>query len=292
MTDLLFLVPRLYSQTTKILMECARQMKISFDVSFLEHVKLVIKGDNVSIFDNGRDISKPGYVLPRIDGKRKNEGHKILTAYELNNVRKPYPADVINIVHDKFLTSLYLAKKGIPVPFTIYTRSISKIESLDFNYPIILKLLSGSGGKGVMFIDSEESLRELVGTLNVEEKAEFLIQEYLRVEHPYDIRILVVGGRIIGAMKRIAKQGEIRANVKVGGRVESYAPTQEEEEIAIKSLEVLRIDIGAVDIITLPNGESYVIELNLNPGIQGLMKATGKDIGKEIMLYVKEQIRR
>lgn len=292
MTDLLFLVPRVYSQTTKILMECARQMKISFDVSFLEHVKLVIKGDNVSIFDNGRDISKPGYVLPRIDGKRKNEGHKILTAYELNNVRKPYPADVINIVHDKFLTSLYLAKKGIPVPFTIYTRSISKIESLDFNYPIILKLLSGSGGKGVMFIDSEESLRELVGTLNVEEKAEFLIQEYLRVEHPYDIRILVVGGKIIGAMKRIAKQGEIRANVKVGGRVESYAPTQEEEEIAIKSLEVLRIDIGAVDIITLPNGESYVIELNLNPGIQGLMKATGKDIGKEIMLYVKEQIRR
>lgn len=290
--DVLFVVPKKFSGTTSLLIEASKKIGLNYDVAFIEQVKVLIGGDNrVRLRFRDKDISSPKYVFPRIDGKRKAEGYKILSSYSLLGIDMPYPPEMLNIVHDKFLTSLYLSYHNIPVPRTLYVRSSESISIDELDFPIVVKLLSGSGGKGVMIVDNKEAFKELLSTLESEGKMEFLVQEYIRMIKPQDIRILMAGGELIGAMRRVAKEGEARANVKVGGKVEKYEPSEEEIKIAKKSLEVLNIDIGAVDLLSV-NGNYYVIELNLNPGIRGLMKATDKDIALEIMKYVKNKIKR
>ncbi len=290
--DVLFVVPKKFSGTTSLLIEASKKIGLNYDVVFIEQVKVLIGGDNrVRLRFRDKDISSPKYVFPRIDGKRKAEGYKILSSYSLLGIDMPYPPEMLNIVHDKFLTSLYLSYHNIPVPRTLYVRSSESISIDELDFPIVVKLLSGSGGKGVMIVDNKEAFKELLSTLESEGKMEFLVQEYIRMIKPQDIRILMAGGELIGAMRRVAKEGEARANVKVGGKVEKYEPSEEEIKIAKKSLEVLNIDIGAVDLLSV-NGNYYVIELNLNPGIRGLMKATDKDIALEIMKYVKNKIKR
>ncbi len=288
--DLIFLVPRNYSKTTQLLIDKSKELNINYKVSLLEEVIVETSNEGNRVIYNGEDILNTRYVFPRIDGKRKSIGIKILSIYELKGVKMPYPSFALEIIHDKFLTSLYLSHYGISVPKTIYAQSLDSLKNI--HYPIILKLLSGSGGKGVMLIENEDALESVISTLQDEKGNEFLIQEYIKKEKVEDIRILVSYDKVIGAMKRIAKEGEIRANVKVGGNVLSYEPTQEEERIALKAAKALNLKICAVDIITTDDGKPYVIELNLNPGIRGLMKATSKDIAKEIMMDVKEEIKR
>ncbi len=287
--DLIFLVPKNYSKTTQLLIDKGKELNINYKVSLLEDVIIETSNEGNRVICNGENILNTRYVFPRIDGKRKNVGMKILSIYELRGVKMPYPSFALEIVHDKFLTSLYLSHYGISVPKTTYARSLESLK--DMHYPIILKLLSGSGGKGVMLIENEDALESVISTLQDEKGNEFLVQEYIKKERAEDLRILVSYGKVIGAMKRIAKEGEIRANVKVGGNVVSYEPTPEEEKLALKAAEALNLKICAVDIITSDDGKPYIVEINLNPGIRGLMKATSKDIAKEIMMDVKEEIR-
>lgn len=287
--QILFLTPSRISETTKILMKEAKK-RFSVSLSYLNNVSVYLSS-SIKIMDGDRNISYFDYVFPKIDGKRKEYGVKLISAYDMLGVKKPYNAASLLIAHDKFMTTEILASHGLNVPRTMIVKGEENLKQAlnKIGIPLVMKLLSGSGGQGVIFIDNEKTLESLINSMEHLNQV-VIVQEYVP-NAGEDIRSLVVGGRVIGAYKRVAKPGEKRSNIKLGGRGEKIELDEELEKISIKSAKAIGSDICGVDIIE-HDGKYYVLEVNLNPGIRGMMNATGINIAKEIIDYIYDVVKK
>ncbi|MFH0956388.1 MAG: RimK family alpha-L-glutamate ligase, partial [Candidatus Aenigmatarchaeota archaeon] len=207
------------------------------------------------------------------------------------DVKKPYPASTILIAHNKFLTLMELTKRNIPVPETWITGSkevAGKIVDMQ-KMPMIMKLLSGFGGEGVMIMDSRAAAKATIHTMQTLHQ-EVLIEEYL--PNPgEDIRAIVAGEDVIASFKRIAAPGSKKANIHLGGRGVDFKLTSEMKEMAISSARAVESRICAVDMV-VSKDRPYVIEVNINPGLSGIEKATGINVAKRMIDYVKGEVRR
>lgn len=286
---LLLLAPIKKSQTTMLIEEEAK--KLFSEVKCIPLKQLVISaGEKFSIEHENKELLGYDYLLPRIDSKRASFGYHVMKFFDAIGTRKPYPAQAILIAHNKFATIWELKKAGLPVPDTYYTATKESAEKIlrKMDYPAVIKIVSGFGGKGVMFAESEETGRSVVRTLDLL-KQELLIEKY--IENPgQDIRIIIIGDETV-AMRRIAKHEEKRANIYAGGRGESYKPSSIETEIAFKAAGVLKAEICAVDIVQGKEGPE-IIELNINQGIVGISKATGENVAQKIARYIYEEAKR
>ncbi|HEY5548254.1 MAG TPA: RimK family alpha-L-glutamate ligase [Coriobacteriia bacterium] len=197
-------------------------------------------------------------------------------------------SEAIMTARDKLLAHQKLASAGIPCPRTVLARQpsdVAKIVRIVGGPPVILKLLSGTHGKGVMLgrdMDEIQAALETVWALN----QTLLIQEYIDKAPGTDIRVLVVGGRVLGAMKRTAKLGQFRANVHQGATVERFPMTEELEWLALRAAEVIGLDIAGVDLIESDDGFA-VIEVNSAPGFEGFERATGCNVASEMLAYMR-----
>ncbi|MBL7160217.1 MAG: RimK family alpha-L-glutamate ligase [Candidatus Aenigmarchaeota archaeon] len=286
---LLFLAPGKISKTSeKIIMEAER---LFTEVDLIRIRDLAINaGDRFTISYNRRDLIDYDYLLPRIDSKRASFGHHVMKFFDALGTKKPYTADAIRIAHNKFATIWELKKAGLPVPDTYYTASKEAAERIldRMDYPAVIKLVGGFGGKGVMFAESKETAESIVNTLDLL-RQELLIEKF--IENPgEDIRVLIIGDEVV-SMKRIAKTGEKRANIYAGGRGISHRPSEEQIDISFKAAEIIKADICAVDIIEGKDGP-FIIELNINPGISGITKATGENVAQKIARYIYEEAKR
>ena len=187
--------------------------------------------------------------------------------------------------HNKFLTLLELQKYNVPVPASYFAGNIKSARKVleSAHYPIIMKLSTGTQGVGVMMADSVSSARSILDTLEVFNQP-YLIQEYIET-NATDIRIIVAGDKVVAAMKRKAAHSEIRANIHQGGVGVAFTPSSDIEEIAIKAAAAIKADVCAVDILE-SGKKTYVIELNLSPGLEGISKATKANVAKEIASYL------
>ncbi len=286
---LLIIAPKAKSKTTELILEEAEKI---FDVIYapVHDITLTVDKNEIKIHCDGKSITDVDYVLPKIDGKRKDYGFQIINAFDAYPVLKPYSAATILVAHDKFLTSVALARCGIPTPKTYLLKTAEGTESLinKVKFPVMVKLMSGSGGIGIMYVENKEGMRTITESMN-KLNQQILIQEF--VENPgEDVRILVTEDTIIGAYKRVAKEGEKRANIKAGGVAQKYEPTDEMKEIAIKTAKIMHADICAIDLIEGKKGP-VVIEVNINPGIRGMMDATNINIAKRIVDYIDNKIK-
>lgn len=200
----------------------------------------------------------------------------------------PIPADAYTIGHDKILTHMTLQSSRISMPKTYLVATINSGKKVlkKVQYPVVIKLPSGTHGKGVMLADSYESASSLIDALVVL-KQPFLIQEYIETDGT-DIRVLVAGDEVIGAMKRIAVQGEKRANIHAGGIGKLVQITDKTKKLAISAAKALKCDLCAVDILESDQGP-LVIEVNLSPGIQGLTKATNINVADNIAKFLHDR---
>ena len=107
-----------------------------------------------------------------------------------------------------------------------------------------------------------------------------------------DIRAFIVGDEVVAGMKRVAKKGEKRANIKTGGKGIAVKLTPEEEKISLKAAKTIKAKICAIDMIRGEDGRSRIIETNINPGLKGITKATGTNIAKKIVQYCYEEAKR
>ncbi len=282
---LLVAAPKNMAGTTKLIIEEAKKL---FKVHYapIKDITLTVSGNSTKIEHNSRDVTDIDYFLPKIDALRAYYGYQIVKAFEFYpNIPKPYSARAIQIAHDKFLTTAILSHNKIPVPKTYLVKTKKGIRHLSskIKFPIMIKLMNGSGGAGVMYVENEEAMGSIIESMNIL-KQEALVQEY--VENPgEDLRVLVAGSEILGAMKRVAAPGEKRANIKAGGHGVRYVPTKEIAEISFKSAEAIEAKMCAIDIVEGADGPK-VIEVNINPGIRGLTEATGTNIAKKIVEYV------
>ena len=289
--SLAILGPRMksVSESTKRMISEARSS--GFKVEYIPLVNIKLKaGKKLEILHGKTDVSKFDYILPRIDSKRAIIGYPIIRFLDNLDVRKPYPAETIHIAHNKFLTLEQLVKHGVRVPETYLTGSKeSAMKIIDKQkLPMMIKLLSGFGGKGVMVMESKEAAKSVINAMNTLNQ-EVLIEKFL--PNPgEDIRGFVAGDEIIGSFKRVAAPDEVRANIKSGGRGVDYKLTTEMEEICFRSAKAIKSRLCAVDMIESKDGPN-VMEVNINPGIQGIEKATNINIAKRIMDFVRGEIK-
>lgn len=195
---------------------------------------------------------------------------------------------------NKVRTMQIMKHEGIPIPRTVV---IHNVEYLDEavrklgSFPLILKTPHGSLGLGVSIIESRRSMRSMIDLIsgNLKESL-IIIQEYVKEAKGKDIRVFVVGGKIIAAMERQAKKGEFRANFHQGGSVGIVDLSKEEQEMALKATKAIGLHVAGVDIIRTTEGPK-ILEVNSNPGLEGIIQATGVNVAYHIVKFAEKLVK-
>ncbi len=189
---------------------------------------------------------------------------------------------------DKVKNIQVLQKNDIPTPKTIVVRSsqmLAEVVKTIGKYPLILKTSSGSLGVGVMIVESKRAMQSIVEMLHGQRHISVVIQEYIKESSGKDIRAFVVDNKVVAAMERIArKRGEFRSNYSLGGKIRALTLTKEEEKLALNAAKACELEMAGVDIIRTKTGPK-ILEVNSNPGIEGITEATGIDVAGEIIKY-------
>jgi ribosomal protein S6--L-glutamate ligase len=282
--------PKVASHSTKRIIDEAKLQFRRVDFVPVADVTLNV-GKGASATFGDVDLSSYDYIIPRIDSKRASVAYPVFLMLDRTDVKKPYPASTILIAHNKFLTLMELTKRNIPIPQTWITGSKEVAGSIvdRQKLPLIMKLLAGFGGEGVMIMEGRAAAKAAIHTMKTLHQ-EVLIEEYL--PNPgEDIRAIVAGDEVIASFKRIAAPGSKKANIHLGGRGVDYKLTSEMKEIAVKSCRAVESRICAVDMVE-SRGIPYVIEVNINPGLRGIEKATGINVAKRMVDYVKSEVKR
>ncbi len=199
----------------------------------------------------------------------------------------PIAPEGFQIMHNKLLTHIYLEQKGIPMPKTFVAPTITQAKEIlkDIKYPVMIKFLEGTQGKGVVFLESYAAASSFLDSL--EKEKQFIIQEHID-SNGEDIRVIVAGETVIAAMKRKAAPMEMRSNYHAGGSVHKVEVTPEMEKIAINAAKAVKADICGVDILETELGP-LVIEVNASPGLQGITQATNINVAEKIANYLYEK---
>src|SRR3989344_4092021 len=270
----------LNSESSKMIGESCREYFKDVDMISLKEIEVHVDGKGMEVLHNGVKLKDYDCVYCRASYK-----YVLLTRSITSALREkcymPLSAGSFTIGHAKFLTQLSMQKYNVNMPKTYLAGNTSNAKEIlkNIHFPAIIKIPSGTHGKGVMFADSMQSAKSLLDTMDVF-KQPVIIQEYIET-NATDIRVLVVGGKVVGCMKRKAGKDELRANIHMGGTGKKHSLSDDAEKMAVRASVAVRADICAIDL--LEKGKDYkVIEVNVSPGIQGLTKATGKDIAGEI----------
>ncbi|MGM5484768.1 MAG: ATP-grasp domain-containing protein [Nanobdellota archaeon] len=202
----------------------------------------------------------------------------------------PIQSSAFTIGHDKLLTHQVLQVAGVPMPETYIASTMEAAKRMleKVNYPIVLKFPQGTQGKGVMFAESFASANSVLDALNALNQP-FIIQEYIDTNGT-DTRAFVVGDKVVAAMKRKSSGMDKRSNLHSGGAGEPCELDNYTKKVALDAAKALGADICGVDILTSVAGPK-VIELNLSPGLQGIVKSTKIDVADKIAkaLYARTQ---
>ncbi|HAL50509.1 MAG: Ribosomal protein S6 modification protein 2 [Candidatus Uhrbacteria bacterium GW2011_GWD2_41_121] len=192
---------------------------------------------------------------------------------------------------NKIRTLQMLDHFGVPVPKTLVVRDPQLLAqaSEEFLFPVIIKVIFGTHGKGVFIAESKRSLKPIVEYLIAKEKGPVSLQEYIQEAKGCDLRVFVLGKKVVATMMRVAKSGEFRANFHQGGSVQVADLSDEEKRIAIKASQVMGLDISGVDILRTHKGPK-VIEVNSNPGIEGISKGSGVDVAAKIVTFIEHRV--
>jgi ribosomal protein S6--L-glutamate ligase len=226
---------------------------------------------------------------------RKDSWMDIVSSLEKHSVCVINSRESISICTDKYRTALRLSDYGIRQPKTILVNDPEKsalaFDKLDTQMPVIMKTLRGSKGVGVLFIESEKALDSIVQLIYKQDPdTDLLLQEYIKTD--YDVRVLVLGNKVLATMKRPVIEGDFRSNVSQGSKPEKIKLTELEIEESLKAAKAVNGLWTAVDFIPSKNREKeppFVIEVNSSPGTEGMEEASGQNISKEIIEFFTDK---
>lgn len=195
---------------------------------------------------------------------------------------------------NKIRTLQILSEQKLPIPKTVVLSSANQLDKAlsGFRFPVVVKAVFGSGGAGTFLAESLRSMRPLVEHLLKEtfDKEPIKIQEYIKESKGKDLRVFVVGNKVVATMERSAKKGDFRANIHRGGVGKLIEPTPEEVNISLAATKAVGLDIAGVDILRTKSGP-VIIEVNSTPGFEGIMQATGIDVVKRVVDYTIQKAR-
>src|SRR4051812_40774205 len=272
----------LYS--TRRLLEAAKSRGFSTRVIDVMRCNLVLEPGNPRVFHKGKEVRGLSVALPRIGASVTQIGLQAVRQLEAMGVPMVNGAAAIARSRDKLNALQVLAAGGGRIPRTGVARGGGGGEELVAQVgglPAILKLLQGTQGVGVMIAHSLAEVESILSTL-WDLGQEILLQEFVAEARGRDLRALVVGDRVAGAMRREARKGEFRSNLHRGGFGVAAQLERPYEEAAVRAAQVLGLSVAGVDLLESDAGPK-VMELNSSPGFEGLERATGLDIAGEII---------
>jgi ribosomal protein S6--L-glutamate ligase len=278
--------PRLYS--TRRLVEEANSLGCSVDVLDPMRLSVTVGNDGRRILHEGWNVEVDA-VLPRIGYSITRHGVAIARQFERMGTYVANSSDGIQNSRDKLHATQVLSANHIPVPTTAYVRDWRDVERAIRQVggvPCVIKATEGTQGSGVFLAHSEREANELAWQL-LEKGSQVLVQEYIRESHGRDVRVLVVGGKVVAAMRRRAHGREFRSNFHLGGTVESIQLPPDYSRIACKAARLLGLDIAGVDLLESERGP-LLLEVNSSPGLEGIEKATGVNVAGHIMSHIVE----
>jgi ribosomal protein S6--L-glutamate ligase len=273
--------------TTSRLVEAAARIHQRAVVLDTLRCNLALERGRPSVFYNGHEVVRVGAVLPRIGASITNYGLAVVNQFEMMGVPVANRSLAIAKSRDKLRCLQLLASHGIDIPRTVMARDRTGLEqAVDQigGLPAIIKLIQGTQGVGVMIAHTFEEIQTILDTFwNLGQ--EILLQEFIAEAKGTDIRALVVGERVIGAMRRKAKAGEFRSNIHRGGQGTVVELTPECARTALAAAKVMGLEIAGVDMLESDDGPK-IMEVNSSPGFEGLEAATGLDVAGEIIAHL------
>jgi ribosomal protein S6--L-glutamate ligase len=227
-------------------------------------------------------------VIPRIGASVTFYGTSVLRQFEMMGVYPLNESVAISRSRDKLRSMQLLSRKGLGMPVTGFANKPDDIEYLIKmvgGAPLVIKLLEGTQGIGVVLAETQKAAESVIeGFMGI--KANILVQEYIKEAGGADIRCLVVGGKVVAAMKRQAIAGEFRSNLHRGGSASLIRITPEERSTAVRAAGVMGLNVAGVDILRSNHGP-VIMEVNSSPGLEGIETATGKDIAGLIIQFIE-----
>ncbi|GAA3672476.1 RimK family alpha-L-glutamate ligase [Nocardioides ginsengisoli] len=250
-----------------------------------------LSGDEPDLQFRGKQLSDYDAVLPRIGNSITYFGTAVVRQFEQMDVYTPNTANGIANSRDKLRATQILSRHNIGMPPTTFVRDradvIPAIERVG-GAPVVIKLLEGTQGIGVILAPSIKVAEAIIETLQ-STKQQVLIQQFVKESKGRDIRALVVGDRVVAAMRRVAQGDEFRSNVHRGGSVERVELDPAYEQVAVRAAQIMGLKVAGVDMLEGNDGP-LVMEVNSSPGLEGIETATKLDVAGAIIDYIDNQV--
>jgi gamma-F420-2:alpha-L-glutamate ligase len=271
------------------LMEVAPERDISLQVISPDNFDLIITREKKTTWVDGQVVKIPDFVITRLGSGSSYFSLAIVRHLERMGVYTFNNSHGVDIVRDKLYAQQVLAQSDLPVPKTILVKFPVNIDLVEkyLGFPVIVKTVFGSKGAGVFLSQDRRSFMDLMQLLEATKpNVNIILQETVTSSLGKDLRVFVVGGKIVGCMQRTSKTDSFKANFSAGGEVTPYPINSEIEWLARESSRVLNLDIAGVDLLF--DGEHFKIcEVNASPGFKGLELASpGLNVPNEIFDYI------
>lgn len=279
--------PKLYS--TRRLLEAGEER--GHDIKVIDHRRcyMNITSHKPDVHYKGQSIGGVDAIIPRIGASISFYGTAVVRQFEMMGVYSVNESVAITRSRDKLRASQLLARRGIGLPVTGFANSPDDTDDLlDFvgGAPVVIKLLEGTQGVGVVLAETKKAAESVIEAFRGL-KANFMVQEYIKEAGGSDIRCLVIGDKVVAAMKRQGKEGEFRSNLHRGGSASLIKITPEERSTAIRSAKVMGLNVAGVDLLRSNHGP-VVLEVNSSPGLEGIENATQKNIAGMIIEFIEK----
>ena len=278
--------PRLYSH--RRLVEAAEERGHELRILNTLRCTMNITSHRPSILYNGETLSGFDAVIPRIGASITHYGLAVLRQFEMMGVWPLNESVAVGRSRDKLRSMQIFAKHGLGLPVTAFAhdpKQTDEVLKIVGGAPAVIKLLEGTQGIGVVLGETNNSAKSVIEAfrgLNVN----ILVQEFIKEAGSSDIRIFVVGGKVVAAMMRTGAEGDFRSNLHRGGSAKMVKITPEERSTAIRAAKVMGLNVAGVDVLRANHGP-VIMEVNSSPGLEGIEAATGKDVAGQIIEFIE-----
>lgn len=281
--------PKSYS--TQRLVEACKQREYQVRVFNTLNFSIELEKEEPELLYNQKMIEDYDAVLPRIGASITYFGTAVARQFQQMDIFNVNSADGILNSRDKLRCLQILSRHNIGIPPTTFVRNkrdvLPAIKRVG-GAPVVIKLLEGTQGVGVLLAHSQEMASSIVELLQ-SQKQSVLIQKFVAESKGKDIRAIVVGDRVVAAMRRIAGGQEFRSNVHRGGSTQNVELEEEYRETAIRAAKIIGLGIAGVDMLEGSDGPQ-VMEVNSSPGLEGIERCSGIDVAGSFVNYIASRV--
>jgi ribosomal protein S6--L-glutamate ligase len=279
----------LYS--TRRLMEAGAER--GHEVRVIDYLRcyMDVTSNHPTIFYGTKDLRPIDAVIPRIGASNTFYGCAVVRQLEVMGVFAANGSQAISRSRDKLRCLQLLAREGVDLPRTGFVHSAKDVDAVIEavgGAPLVIKLIEGTQGIGVVLAETQKAAQSVIEAFRGLD-AYILVQEFIKEAGGADLRAFVVGGEVVAAMRRQAKQGEFRANLHRGGSAEPIELTEEERHTALEAARIMGLHVAGVDLLRSSRGP-LVLEINSSPGLEGIEKASGVDIAGKIIELLERRV--